>query len=62
MFIVIKVMEIQENFGENFGEISEIPKISGRNFSGKFPGNSGGFFRWNAMLQSKNLFFYVYKR
>ena len=61
-FIFIKAMKIQESFRKISGKILQIPKIPGRNFSGKFPGNSGCFFRWNAMLQSKNLFFYVYKR
>jgi hypothetical protein len=37
-------MKIQKNFGKISGKISEMSKIHGRNFSGKFPGNSGGFF------------------
>ena len=38
-----------------------MSKIPGRNFSGEFPGNSGCVFLSNAMIQRKNLFFYVYK-
>ena len=52
-------MIIQKNFGKISEKISEMSKIPGRNFSGKFPGNSGGFFRSNAMIQSVNLLFYV---
>ena len=37
-------------------------KTPGRNFSGKFPENSGEFFRLNAMIQSVNLLFYFCKR
>jgi hypothetical protein len=61
-FIVIKVVELRENFGKISEKISDITKILGRTFSGKFPGNSGGFFRLNAVLQSINLSFYVYKK
>ena len=50
-FIIIKVRTSMKNFGGNFREISEMSKIHGGNFSGKFPGNSGCFFRWNAMVQ-----------
>ena len=57
IFIIRKVVELQENFGKISGKISEMSKIPGRNFSGKFPGNSGEFFRVNVMLQSKNHFF-----
>jgi hypothetical protein len=58
----MKGKKIEENFGENSGEISEIPKIPGRTFPGKFPENSGGFFRLNVMLQSVNLVFYFCKK
>ena len=61
-FRFMKVRKLWENFGENFREISEMSKIPGRNFSGKFPGNSGGFFRSNTMIQSENLSFYFYKK
>jgi hypothetical protein len=40
----IKAVNIEENFVGNFRKISQITKIPGRNFPGKFPGNSGGFF------------------
>ena len=60
----IKGRKIGENFGENFREISQIPKIR-ENFPGKFPensrkipGKSGGFLRQNAMIQSENRVFY----
>ena len=59
IFIIIKVMELQESFGKISEKISEMSKIPGRNFPGKFPGNSGGVFRINATLQSINLVFYV---
>ena len=62
LFIFVKTSTIEENFSKNFGEISEMSEIPGGNFSGKFPGNSGCFFQVNAMIQSKNLFFYVYKK
>ena len=62
LFTFIKIVNIQKNFGKISGEISEIPKIPGRNFSVKFPGNAGCFFRVNAMLQSINLIFYGYKK
>ena len=55
-------MEIPKNFGKISEKISDITKIPGRNFSGKFPENSGGFFWWNATVQSVNPFFYVYKK
>jgi hypothetical protein len=42
-FIIIKVMEIQKSFRKISGKISEMSKIPGRNFPGKFPGNSGCF-------------------
>jgi hypothetical protein len=58
----MKAREFGENPTGNFRKISEMSKIPGRNFSGKFPGNSGEFFRVNVMLQSVNLFFYVCKR
>jgi hypothetical protein len=61
IFIIMKDMGIHENFGKVSGKISEMSKIPGRNFSGKFPGNSGCFFRLNARLQRKNLSFYVCK-
>ena len=61
LFIFMKVWIFGENLRKISGKISEMSKIPERNFSGKFPGNSGGFFRWNAMLQSKNLFFMVVK-
>ena len=62
LFIFIKARKLGENFEENFGKISEVLKIPGRNFPGKFLENSGGFFRSNAMLQSVNLLFYVCKK
>ena len=55
-------MKLKENFMKIPGKISEMSKIPGRNFSGKFPGNSGGFFRANTMSQRVNLYFYVCKR
>ena len=54
--------EIKENFGKISEKIFEMSKIPGRTFSGKFPGNSGDFFQWNAMIQRVNLSFYFYKR
>ena len=57
LFMFIKVRKFGENFPGNFRKISEIPKIPGRIFSGKFPGNSGDFFQWNAMIQRVNLSF-----
>jgi hypothetical protein len=62
LFIIMKVRTLGGNFEENFREISQIPKIPGRNFSGKFPGNSGYFFRGKSIIQSVNLSFYVCKR
>ena len=62
LFVFIKVRNLGENFPGSFRKISEMSKLLGRNFSGKFPGNSGCFFRVNTMLQSVNLLFYVYKR
>ena len=48
-------MKIKENFGKNFGEISEIPKIREK-FPGKFlrkiPGKLKVFFTLNTMIQS----------
>ena len=38
-----------------------MSKIPGRNFPGKFPGNSGCFFWLNARIQRVNLSFYVCK-
>ena len=61
MFIAVKVMGIHENFGKVSGKISKIPKIPGRNFSGKFPGNSGRFSLLNPMIQRVNILFYYYK-
>jgi hypothetical protein len=58
LFMFVKARKLGENSGRNFRKISEMSKISGRNFSGKFPGNSGCFFRLNTMLQRVNLFFY----
>ena len=62
--MLIKGRKIGENFGENFGKISEIPKIR-ENFPRKFPensrkipGKSGGFLGQNAMIQSGNRVFY----
>ena len=57
--MIINVMKFNKNFRKISEKISEMSKIPGRTFSGKFPGNSGCFFRTNAMLQSKNLSFYV---
>ena len=54
-------MEIQESFGKISGKISEMLKIPGRNFSGKFPGNSGCFSWVSTRLQSKNLLFMFIK-
>jgi hypothetical protein len=51
LFIFVKVRKFGENFAGNFRKISEMSKIPGRSFSGKFPGNSGCFFRSNAMMQ-----------
>ena len=62
LFMFVKARKLGENFEKLPGKISEIPKISGRTFSGKFPGNSGCFFRGNTMIQSKNHSFYFYKR
>jgi hypothetical protein len=43
-FIIRNVMKTWENFGKVSGKIPEMSKIPGRNFPGKFPGNSGVFF------------------
>ena len=59
LFMTMKDVNVHENFGKISGKISEMSKTPGRNFSGKFPGNSGCFFRVNTMIQSVNLFFYV---
>ena len=52
LFTFTKVVNIQKNFGKISGKIYEMSKIPGRTFSGKFPGNSEGFFRVNATIQS----------
>ena len=58
----VKVRKLGETFKENLREISEISKIPGRTFSGKFPGNSGCFFQVKTRIQSENLSFYVCKK
>jgi hypothetical protein len=67
LIIFVKVRKPGENFGENFGKISEIPKIREkfpRKISRKFPENfrkTVMFFNTNTMLQSENLSFYFCK-
>ena len=44
LLLTRKVVKTQENFGKLLGKIFEMSKIPGRDFSGKFPENSGCFF------------------
>ena len=55
------MVQFRENFGENFGEISEIPKIPKKFPLGNFRKISGKFvviFTENVMKQSENCYFY----
>ena len=63
LFTSRKDMEVKESFGKVSGKSSEMSKIPGRNFPGKFPGNSGCFFSSKCKdTDQKSIFFYVCKR